>query len=394
MRTAYLDNSATTRVDENAAKVMKEAMLNNYGNPSSMHLFGEGAKDLLENARQAIAAQINANAHDIIFTSGGTEANNLAIRGVLANSKKKRIVTSAFEHPSVLNLCKELEKEGYSLTLVKPDREGIISAEKVRNAITPDTALVSIMHANNEIGTIQPVEEIAKACKEKGALFHTDAVQSFKKLPIDVKASGIDLMSFSSHKIHGPKGAGALYVRHGLSLHPLVYGGHQERNIRPGTENIPGIAGFAKAAEKKIDTGRMQKLRDYFISRVLKEIPDTMLNGSKQKRLCNNANISFKYIEGEGLLLYLSMKGIAVSTGSACSSSELEPSHVLLAIGLKHEEAHGSLRFTLSRDTTKQELDYTVKELKDIVKTLRKMSPLKGGNRNSVSGLSSLKGGK
>jgi len=394
IRTAYLDNSATTRVDENAAKVMKEAMLNNYGNPSSMHLFGEGAKDLLENARQAIAAQINANAHDIIFTSGGTEANNLAIRGVLANSKKKRIVTSAFEHPSVLNLCKELEKEGYSLTLVKPDREGIISAEKVRNAITPDTALVSIMHANNEIGTIQPVEEIAKACKEKGALFHTDAVQSFKKLPIDVKASGIDLMSFSSHKIHGPKGAGALYVRHGLSLHPLVYGGHQERNIRPGTENIPGIAGFAKAAEKKIDTGRMQKLRDYFISRVLKEIPDTMLNGSKQKRLCNNANISFKYIEGEGLLLYLSMKGIAVSTGSACSSSELEPSHVLLAIGLKHEEAHGSLRFTLSRDTTKQELDYTVKELKDIVKTLRKMSPLKGGNRNSVSGLSSLKGGK
>ncbi len=374
----YLDNSATTKVDEEAVKAMQDAMLKNYGNPSSLHLFGEDAKALIENARSAIAKEINAKPSEIIFTSGGTEANNLAIRGILSASSKKHIITSAFEHHSVLNLCKQLEKEGFSATYVKPDREGIISAGKIKEAIRNDTAIVSVMHANNEIGAIQPIGDIAMVCREKNVLFHTDAVQTFKKLPIDVKEIGIDLLSLSSHKIHGPKGVGALYLREGVKIKPLVYGGPQENERRAGTENVPGIVGFAKAAEQKMDVNKIEKLRDYFISRVLKEIPDTMLNGSKTKRLCNNANISFKFIEGEGLLLHLSMKGIAVSTGSACSSTELEPSHVLMAIGLRHEEAHGSIRFTLSKYTTKAEIDYTIKELKSVVKTLRKISPIKG----------------
>ncbi|MBU2638350.1 MAG: cysteine desulfurase [Nanoarchaeota archaeon] len=388
---AYLDNSATTKVDEKAALAVKDAMLKHYGNPSSLHLFGEEAKELLSKARAVIAKEINAKPSEIIFTSGGTEANNLAVRGIMSASSKKHIVTSAFEHHSVLNLCKQLEKEGFSVTYVNPDREGIISPDKVKEAITADTALVSVMHANNEIGTIQPIEEIANICRARNVLFHTDAVQSFKKIPVN--ARWVDALSLSSHKIHGPKGVGVLYLRDGVKIKPLVYGGHQENEKRPGTENVPGIMGFAKAAEQKIDVKKIEKLKDYFISKVLKEIPDTMLNGSSTQRLCNNANISFKYIEGEGLLLHLSMKGIAVSTGSACSSTELEPSHVLLAIGLRHEEAHGSIRFTLSKYTTKAELDYTLKELKSVVKTLRKISPIKGGNRNAVSGLpSEIKG--
>lgn len=380
IKSVYLDNSATTRVSEKAVKAMNDVMLNKFGNPSSLHLFGEEARDAVENARKVIARQINASPDEIIFTSGGTEANNLAIFGVLKAEGKKHIVTSAFEHPSVLNTCKYLEKNGYRVTYVKPGRDGIIPAESVAKAITKDTAIVSIMHANNEIGTIQPIAEIARICNEKGVLFHTDAVQSFRKVHIDAKAMGIGLLSISSHKIHGPKGVGALFVRKGIKLEPRQFGGHQENEIRPGTENVPGIVGFAKAAEEKMDVKNMQKLRDYFIKRVLKEIPDTMLNGSAEKRLCNNANLSFLYIEGESLLIHLSMKGIAVSTGSACSSASLEPSHVLLAIGLKHEEAHGSLRFTLSDETTKQELDYAIKELKDIVHTLRKISPIQGQN--------------
>lgn len=378
----YLDNSATTKADEKAAMAVKDAMLEHYGNPSSLHFFGEEAKALLENARAVIAREINAKPSEIIFTSGGTESNNLAIRGILSASPKKHIVTTAFEHHSVLHLFKQLEKEEFSVTYIKPDREGIISADKIKQAITPDTALVSVMQANNEIGTIQPIEEIGKICREKNILFHSDAVQSFKKIPLNAKWA--DALSLSSHKIHGPKGIGALYLREGVKIKPLAYGGHQENKMRPGTENVPGIIGFAKAAEQRIDVKKIAKLRDYFISRVLKEIPDTMLNGSKEKRLCNNANISFKYIEGEGLLLHLSMKGIAVSTGSACSSAELEPSHVLLAIGLKHEEAHGSLRFTLSKYTTKAELDYTIKQLESVVKTLRKISPIKGSERRNI----------
>jgi cysteine desulfurase len=376
----YLDNGATTRVDDEVLKAMLPYFNKKYGNASSLHQFGVEAKEAMDKARAIIAKKLNAEPEEIIFTSGGTESDNLAIKGIAYNNKNKgnHIITTKIEHHAVLNSCKQLEKEGFKVTYLDVDKDGLVKLEELKKAISDKTILVSINHANNEIGTIQDLETISKICKESDIYLHSDAVQSFTKVPIDVKKVNIDLISMSSHKIHGPKGIGALFIKKGVKIKKLADGGDHEFKIRAGTENIPGIVGFAKAVEmiKEKDINQMTELRDYLINRIIKEIPDVKLNGHKEKRLCNNVNISFKYIEGESLLLHLDIKGIAVSTGSACSSKSLEPSHVLLAIGLSHEIAHGSIRFTLSKYTTKQEIDYTIKNLKDIVKNLRKISPL------------------
>lgn len=375
----YLDNGATTMVDPEVVKTITPLFTENYGNASSLHQYGSDAKDTLDEAREVIASKINASPEEIIFTSGGSESNNTAISGYLKQYPgKKHIITSIIEHPSVLGLFRELKmSEGYDVTYIGVDKEGIIKMDELKKAVRKDTALISIMHANNEIGTIQPIEEIGKLCKEKGIIFHSDCVQSFTKVPIDVKKLNIDFASFSAHKVHGPKGVGALYVKKGIKFKKLIHGGHHEFNKRAGTENIPGIVGFAKAVELATPKHivEMKKLRDKLINGLL-SIKDTQLNGSKEKRLCNNVNISFNYIEGEGLLLHLDMEGIAVSTGSACSSQSLKPSHVLMALGLSAEVAHGSIRFTLSRFTTDDEIDYTIEKMKSIVKLLRGMSPL------------------
>jgi len=368
----YLDNGGTTRVDDNIAKEVYRIMTVDYGNPSSVHSVGEEAKLIVEKARERVAERIKALPEEIMFTSGGTESNNLAINSLI-DKQKNHIITTGIEHPSVRETCKNLANEGYIITFLKPNKDGFFTAEQVEKTITPKTSLVSIMHANNEIGVVQDIDAIGKMCKEKKVKFHVDAVQSFTKVDIDVK--NIDALSFSSHKIHGPKGVGALYMRKGLKVKRLFFGGHQERNLRAGTENVPGIHGFGLAVKEKQPITQIKKLRDNLIKRILEEISDTFLNGSKD-RLCNNANITFKFVEGEALLMHLDMKGISVSTGSACSSRSLEPSHVLLALGLKHEEAHGSIRFTLSKYTTENEIDYTVDELKKIVKKLREISPL------------------
>lgn len=376
----YLDNGATTQVAKEVAKAMQVMLTKKFGNPSSLHKFGEETKKELEKSRETIAKKINAEPDEIIFTSGGTEADNIAIKGVAYKNKEKgnHIITSKIEHPAVLRTCEALEKEGFKITYLGVDKEGFIDMEKLEKAITSETILVTIIHANNEIGVIQDIEKIGKICKEKNVTFHTDAVQSFTKVPIDVKKINVDLISLSAHKIHGPKGIGGLYIKKGTRLKPLFNGGSQENKIRPGTENIPGIVGFGKAVElsKEKDVEKMKKLRDMLIEEVEKNIPDITLNGSRGKRLANNANIAFKYVEGESLLYHLNSKGIAVSTGSACSSQSLEPSHVLIAIGLKPEVAHGAIRFTLSRYTTEEEIGYTIKNLKEIVKTLRRISPL------------------
>ncbi len=378
---AYLDNGATTQTAEEAARTMQTVLTKRFGNPSSLHSLGEEAKQEMEKAREIIAKKINADPSEIIFTSGGTESDNLAIKGTAYKNRDKgnHIITSATEHPAVLRTCEALEKEGFKITYLSVDKEGFIDLRKLEEAITQSTILVTIMHANNEIGTIQDIESIANICKEKNVVFHTDAVQSFTKVPIDVKKMNIDLMSISAHKIHGPKGVGALFIKKGIKLKPLLTGGEQESKIRAGTENLPGIAGFGKAAEiaQEKDAENMKQLRDLLIKGIEKNIPDTILNGPRdEKRLANNVNIAFKYVEGESLLYHLNDKGIAVSTGSACSSHSLSPSHVLIAIGLKPEEAHGSIRLTLSRYTTKEEIEYTIKNLKETVEELRRISPL------------------
>jgi len=379
----YLDNAATTRISDEVFKEMTLFFKNKYGNASSLHDFGQEANTAVENARKIIAEKLNADAKEIIFTSGGTESNNLAIQGIAHSYKNKgnHIITTKFEHPSVLETCKSLEKEGFNLTYLNLNKEGLISLEELKKAITIKTILVTIIHTNNEIGTIQDLKEIYKICKEKDVIFHTDAVQSFSKT--DINSGMADLISISAHKIHGPKGIGALYIKKGIHVKKLFHGGKHEFNIRPGTENVPAIMGFAKATTliTKKDIERMIKLRDNLIKEILK-IKDTWLNGSKEKRLCNNANISFKYIEGESILMKLNEKGIAVSTGSACASKELKPSHVLLAIGLKAEDAHGSIRFSLSKYTTEKEINYVLKQLPPIIKQLREMSPFKGGKNN------------
>ncbi len=375
---AYLDNGATTQVAKEVAQSMQMMLTKKFGNPGSLHSFGEEAKAEMEKAREIIAKKINAEPSEIIFTSGGTESNNLAIRGIAYKGQGKHIITSAIEHPSVLRTCEALEKEGFKINYLSVDKEGFIDLKKLEEAITPQTVLVTIIHANNEIGTIQDIESIGKICDAKNVTFHTDAVQSFTKVPIDVKDMNISLMSLSAHKIHGPKGIGALFIRKGVRLKPLFTGGEQENKIRAGTENTSGIVGFGKAVEisKEKDVEKMKQLRDKLI-KGLEKIPDTIINGPRgEKRLANNVNASFKYVEGESLLYHLDGKGIAVSTGSACSSHSLSPSHVLISIGLKPEVAHGSLRLTISRYTTKEEIDYSIKTLKEVVEGLRKISPL------------------
>ena len=376
MMKVYLDNASTTKLDEEVSKEIAKCASESYGNASSIHSYGVEAGKLLEKAREKIAKSINARAEEIVFTSGGTESNNLAILGALkkVSGKRKKVIISRIEHPSVMNLAGKIKEFGFEVLYAEVDSKGVVELEKLKKLVNENTTLVSIMHANNEIGTIQPIVEIGKLCRKVGALFHSDAVQSYMKVEIDVVKMNVDLMSFSGHKIHGPKGVGALYVRKGVGLEPMLIGGGQERGLRAGTENVPGIAGFAKAIERVNlgDLGKMKKLRDKIISRVLKEIPNSRLNGDREKRIVNNAHFSFDFVEGEAIVLRLDARGIAVSTGSACSSQELKPSYVLLALGLKQEQTHGSIRVSLSKYTSEEEADYFVDSLKEVVEGLRK----------------------
>jgi len=381
MKKIYLDNAATTQVDLEVFEAMKPYFLEKFGNASSLHSLGREARDALENSRKKIADFIGARASEIIFTGVGTEADNLAIMGVAwANQNKgKHIITSKIEHPAVRETCKFLEEHGFKVTWLDVSPEGIVNPKDVENAITKETILVSIMHVNNEIGTIQDIEEIGKICRKKKVYFHTDAVQSFGKMPLDVKKMNIDILSASSHKIHGPKGIRFLFVKQDVKIVPITHGGGHETGLRSGTENVPGAVGFAKAVElckekMKSESERQKKLQTKIIDELLK-MPGTRLNGSKDKRIYNNVNISFEGVEGEALLLRLDEKGICVSTGSACSSKSLEPSHVLSAIGLKPEQAHGSLRLTFSKYNSEEDIDFAIKTIKDIVNSLRKISP-------------------
>lgn len=379
----YMDHAATTPVAEEVMEAMRPYFDSIYGNASSLHGYGQGARKVLEESRKTVAGLINADPPEIVFTSGGSEADNTALKGAaFANmSKGNHIITTKIEHDAVLRTCDHLEKQGFDVTRLDVDKDGLVNPEDVRKAITDKTILVSVMHANNEIGTVQPIEDIGRICREKGVLFHTDAVQSMGKIPIDVRKMGIDLLSASAHKLYGPKGVGMLFVRSGVRLEPLIHGGGHEGGKRSGTENITGIVGFAKACEiAKRDLAtegeRQTLLRNKLIEGILK-IPGTQLNGHPEKRLPNNVNISFKHIEGEGLVLRLDDKGVSASTGSACSSHSLEPSHVLLAIGLEHGDAHGSLRLTLGRQNTEKDIDYVLDVLQGVVDVLRDISPFK-----------------
>jgi cysteine desulfurase len=352
-----------------------------YGNASSLHSFGVEAKEALESSRNVIAGALNASPDEIVFTSGGTESDNLAVQGVAwaLKDKGKHIITSKIEHHAVLHPCEHLEKLGFEVSYLSPGKDGLIDPALVEKSIRKDTILISVMHANNEIGTIQPIKEIGAMARRNNTVFHTDAVQTFGRTPIDVKDMNIDLLSISGHKLYGPKGVGALYIRRGVKVKPFMLGGGHERDLRSGTENIPGIVGLAKAAElalkdMKKEADRQASLRDKLIAGILKQ-PDSWLNGHPTKRLPNNVNVSFRHIEGESILLMLDEKGIAASTGSACSSKSLTPSHVLIAIGLKPEEAHGSLRLTLGKQNTEQEINYVLEVIPEVVSKLRKMSP-------------------
>jgi cysteine desulfurase len=369
---AYLDNAATTMTAPEVLKAMEPYFLQEYGNPASLHTMGQKAKESVEKARASIARVINAEPEDIVFTSGGTEADNLAIKGI----KTKHIITSKVEHPAVLQACAALEKQGSKITYLDVDQEGSVNLEQLRAEIVESTGLVTIMAANNEIGTIMPLEEIGGICKAKGVPFHTDAVQGLGKMPIDVKAMNISMLSASAHKLHGPKGIGFLFVKKGIKLEPLIHGGGHERGMRSGTANPPGIIGMAKALQLMQNQNNMAELRDLLI-RGLLQIPGSRLNGPKASRLCNNVNVAFKHIEGESILLLLDQAGISVSTGSACSSLSLKPSHVLLSIGLRPEDSHGSIRYSLSRYTTKEEIEYTIMHTKRVVEQLRRLSPFK-----------------
>ncbi len=376
----YMDHAATTPMDKEVFEAMKPYFLEKYGNASSLHSFGMEAKEALEKSRERVANLIGASVDEIIFTGGGTESDNLAIKGIAFKAGKGHIITSSIEHPAVLETCKFLEKKGFRVTYLPVDKYGIINPEDVENAIEKDTILITIMHANNEIGTIEPIEEIGKIASENNIPFHTDAVQSVGKLPIDVKKINVDLLSISAHKIYGPKGVGALYVKKGTKIDAIIHGGGHERGLRSSTENIPGIVGLAKACSlagerMEADGKKMKRLRDMLIKGVL-EIEESHLNGHPEKRLPNNAHFYFKGIEGESLILMLDDAGIAASTGSACSSKKLMPSHVLLAIGLRPEDAHGSLRLTLGRENSKEEVEYILETLPKIVKKLREISPM------------------
>lgn len=383
MERIYLDNAATTKVRPEVVAEVLPILTDVYGNASSVHSFGREAKKALEKARGQVAAAIGAKKEEIYFTAGGSESDNWALKGTahLLRGKGNHILTTAIEHHAILHSCAALEKEGFKVTYLPVDEYGRVTAEQVEQAITPETILVSIMAANNEIGTIEPIAEIGAVCKKHKVLFHTDAVQAMGHLAIDVNAMNIDMLSLSGHKFNAPKGVGALYLRTGVRLQNLIDGGAQERKKRAGTENLPAIVGMGKAlelatAEMEETDKRLTALRDKLIHGILTEIPDTRLNGHPTQRLPGNVNVSIRYIEGEALLLSLDMAGIAASSGSACTSGSLDPSHVLLAIGLPHEVAHGSLRFSLGRETTEAEIDRVLVELPKIVKRLRDMSPL------------------
>ena len=379
----YLDNAATTAVSPEVLTAMLPYFTECYGNPSSIHSTGRDAHKAVDAARRQVAAAINADPAEIYFTAGGSESDNWAIKGTAFAKKDKgnHIITTAIEHHAVLHTCQWLEKQGFEVTYLPVDENGLVSVEDVEKAITDKTILISIMAANNEIGTIEPIAEIGALARSKGILFHTDAVQAVGAIPLDVKAMNIDMLSMSGHKFHGPKGIGALYVRKGVRLDTLIAGGAQERGKRAGTENLPGIVGIGKAIEiatrdMEANAERMTRLRDKLIHGILEEIPDVRLNGHPTRRLPNNVNVSVRYIEGEALLLRLDLAGIAGSSGSACTSGSLDPSHVLLAIGLPHEIAHGSLRLTLGTDTTEADIDEVLDKLPGIVKNLRDMSVL------------------
>lgn len=383
MERIYLDYAATTPCDPEVLEAMRPYFIEKFGNPSSIHSFGQEAKKGLEDAREALADFLGAKPEEIVFTSGGTESNNFALFGAASAQEKKgnHIVTSQIEHHAIIEPCKVLEKRGYSTTYVKVDKDGIVSPQDVKRAITDKTILISIMHANNEIGTIQPIAEIGKIAKGKGITFHTDAVQAVGHIPTNVNELNVDLLSLSAHKFYGPKGVGALYIRKGTRINRFLHGGDQEKGRRASTSNVSGIVGLAEAIklckEKMNEEANFQiGLRDSLIKGLLDKIAKSYLNGHPNLRLPNNANMSFEYIEGESMLLNLDMLGIAASTGSACTSSSLEPSHVLLAIGRTHETAHGSLRFTLGRWTKKSDIDYCIEVLPGIVDKLRQMSPL------------------
>ena len=379
----YLDNAATTKTAPEVVDAMLPYFSEYYGNASTIYGLGAESKKAMDHARQTIADSLGAKPEEIYFTAGGSESDNWALKATAEAyaSKGKHIITTKIEHHAILHTCEYLEKRGFEITYLNVDRDGLLSLDELKAAIRPDTILISVMFANNEIGTIEPIAEIGEIAKEHGVLFHTDAVQAYAQVPINVDEMHIDMLSASGHKLNGPKGIGFLYIRKGVKIRSFVHGGAQERSRRAGTENIPGIVGLGAAVERAMrimdsKTQREIELRDYLIGRLENEIPHCWLNGHRTKRLPNNINFSFLFIEGESMLIMLDMKGICASSGSACTSGSLDPSHVLLAIGLKHEEAHGSLRLTLSEDSTKEEMDIVADEVKKIVQRLRDMSPL------------------
>ena len=383
----YLDNAATTATRPQVLEAMLPYFTQHFGNPSSIHSAGRDTRRAVENARRQVAAALGCEPREIYFTAGGSESDNWAIRcaGRVTDGKGKHIITSSIEHHAVLHSCAYMEKQGYRVTYLPVDADGLVSVEDVKNAICDDTVLITIMTANNEIGTIQPIREIGRLAREKGILFHTDAVQAVGAIPLDVNDLTVDMLSLSGHKFHAPKGVGALYIRRGTKISNLIYGGAQERGLRAGTENVPGIVGLGKAIELAVAElpqygPRLTALRDKLIDGILSAIPDVRLNGHRTQRLPGNVNVSVRYVEGEALLMRLDLAGVQASSGSACTSGSLDPSHVLLAIGLPHEIAHGSLRLSLGSETTEADVDYVLKVLPDIVQKLRAMSALSPEN--------------
>lgn len=388
MKQVYMDYAATTPVRKEVLDEMLPFFSENFGNPSSLHTFGQDARYPVESAREKVASAIGATPDEIVFTSGGTESNNFAVKGVAfaKQDKGRHIITSAIEHHAILEPCRFLEKNGFEITCLPVDAKGILDPDDVLKAIKKETILISVMHANNEIGTIQPIKEIGAIAHERGIIFHSDVVQTLGRMPLNVDALNLDLVSASGHKIYGPKGVGFIYIRKGIRLTPFMHGGEQERGRRASTHNVPGIIGIGKAAELAMidldkETVRITALRDKMIRGILDNITDTRLNGHQTQRLSNNVHVSIDYVEGESLLLYLDMEGIACSTGSACSSASLEPSHVLSAIGISADTAYGALRFTLGRQTTEADVNYVIETLPGIVKKLREMSPVYRNNK-------------
>ncbi len=390
MRRVYLDNNATTPVAPEVFEAMKPYFLDDFGNASSIHWYGQRAKAAIESSREQVARLLNARPNEIVFTSGGTESDNTALFGIVeaSRSEKKHVITTAIEHHAILHTTKTLEKRGVRVTYVRVDSSGVVDPADVEKAIGPDTVLISMMHANNELGTIQPLEEIGRIAREHDIYFHTDAVQSVGKIPVDVESLGVDLLSLSAHKLHGPKGVGALYVRKGTILRQLLYGGHHERDRRPGTENVPGIVGLGKAAEVAgghlaDEIERVGALRNRLEDGILSSVPLATVVGDRSKRLPTTTNISFDYIEGEGFVIAMDLRGVACSTGAACSSGSVEPSHVLSAIGRRPEQARSSIRFSLGRFNTAEDIDYTLEVLPQVVEQLRSLSP--HYNKDAVS---------